>query len=63
MAAKEVGLAEHYSSVGEVVEVLFQESSEAAEEALMVYFAQEAEVGQGRDSGVEVVHLEVRDCL
>lgn len=62
--AEEVALAGSYSPVVVVVvEALCLESSEVAEEALRVYFAQEAEVGQGRDLEVEVVHLKVRDCL
>lgn len=54
---------EHCSSEAEVVEVMFQASSEAMEEVLKECFAQEAAVGQARDLEVEVEHPRAHDCL
>lgn len=59
---KEVVLAERCSLEVEEVEVMCLASSAAMEEAPKGCCVQEAEVGQGRGSVVEEVHLRVLGC-
>jgi hypothetical protein len=63
LAVEGAVLAEHCSLVVEEGEVMCRASSVVREEAPTGCFAKEAEVGQGRDSEVEAVHLKALGCL